>query len=56
MLGGYLNFKRKRYAQPGRQVLREGHTRLATIVQCVERTRRLHHSHSSKLYQRMRAP
>ena len=54
MLGGYLNFKRKRYAQPGHQVLWEGYTRLATIVQCVQRTRRLHHS--SKLYQKMRAP
>ena len=38
MLGGYLNFKRKRYAGPGHQVLWEGYTRLATIVQACERS------------------
>ena len=54
MLGGYLNFKRKRYAHPGHEVMWEGYIRLATITQCVERTRRL--NESSKLYQKMRSP
>ena len=54
MLGGYLNFKRKRYAHPGHKVMWEGYTRLATIRQLVERTRRL--NESSKLYQKMRSP
>ena len=54
MLGGYLNFKRKRYAHPGHQVMWEGYIRLATITQWVERTRRL--NESSKLYQKMRSP
>ena len=52
MLGGYLNFKRKRYAGPGHQVLWEGYTRLATIVQACERSLRL--NQDSKLYQRLR--
>ena len=52
MLGGYLNFKRKRYAGPGHQVLWEGYTRLATIVQAFERSLRL--NQDSKLYQRLR--
>ncbi len=52
MLGGYLNFKRKRYARPGHQVLWEGYTRLATIVQACERSLRL--NQDSKLYQRLR--
>ena len=54
MLGGYLNFQRKRHAQPGHQVLWEDYTRLAPIAQWVERTRRLHQS--SKLCQKMCAP
>ena len=52
MLGGYLNYKRKQYAVPGHKVMWEGYTRLATISQVVERTRRL--SEGSKLYQKMR--
>ncbi len=52
MLGGYLNFKRKRYAAPGHQVLWEGYTRLAAITQAFERARRL--SESSELYQKLR--
>jgi len=54
MLGGYLGFKRKRYAHPGHKVMWEGYLRLATITQLVERTRRL--NESSKLYQKMRSP
>ena len=53
MLGGNLNFKRKRYAVPGHQVMCEGYTRLATITQAFERARRL--SESSKLYQKLRS-
>ena len=53
MLGGYLNYKRKRYAVPGHQVMWEGCTRLATIRQLVERTRRL--NEDSKLYQKLRS-
>ena len=53
MLGGYLNYKRKQYAVPGHKVMWEGYTRLATITQVVERTRRL--SEGSKLYQKMRS-
>ena len=53
MLGGYLNFKRKRYAVPGHQVLWEGYTRLAAITQAFERARRL--SESSELYQKLRS-
>ena len=52
MLGGYLNYKRKQYAVPGHKVMWEGYTRLATITQVVERTRRL--NEGSKLYQKMR--
>ena len=52
MLGGYLNYKRKQYAVPGHKVMWEGYTRLATITQVVERTRRL--NEDSKLYQKMR--
>ena len=48
MLGGYLNYKRKQYAVPGHKVMWEGYTRLATITQVVERTRRL--NEGSKLY------
>ena len=54
MLGGYLNFKRKRYAHPGHKVMWEGYIRLATNRQAVERTRRL--NAASKLYQKMRSP
>ena len=53
MLGGYLNYKRKRYAVPGHQVLWEGYTRLATITQVVERTLRL--NEDSKLYRKLRS-
>ena len=53
MLGGYLNYKRKQYAVPGHKVMWEGYTRLATISQVVERTRRLREG--SKLYQKMRS-
>ena len=49
MLGGYLNYKRKRYAVPGHQVMWEGYTQLATITQVVERTRWL--NESSELYE-----
>ena len=52
MLGGYLNYKRKQYAVPGHKVMWEGYTRLATIAQTVERTRRL--NEASLLYQKMR--
>ena len=52
-LGGYLNYKRKQYAVPGHKVMWEGYTRLATISQVVERTRRL--SEGRKLYQKMRS-
>ncbi len=52
MLGGYLGFKRKRYAGPGHQVLWEGYTRLATIVQACERSLRL--DQDSKLHLRLR--
>ena len=54
MLGGYLNFKRKRYAHPGHKVMWEGYIRLAAIRQAVERARRL--NEASKLYQKMRSP
>ena len=54
MLGGYLNFKRKRYAHPGHKVMGGGYIRLATNRQAVERTRRL--NAASKLYQKMRSP
>ncbi len=53
MLGGHLDFQRKRYAHPGHKVMREGHIRLATIAQWVGRTRRL--NESGKLYQKMRS-
>ncbi len=52
MLGGYLHFKRKRYAVPGHQVMWEGYTRLAMIAQAYERTLRL--NQESNLYQRLR--
>ena len=52
MLGGYLNFKRKWYAQPGHKVMWEGYTRLAAIRQAFERARRL--NESSALYQKLR--
>ncbi len=54
MLGGYLNFKRKRYAHPGHKVMWEGYIRLAAIRQAIERARRL--NKASKLYQKMRSP
>ena len=53
MLGGYLNYKHKQYAVPGHKVMWEGYTRLVTITQVVERTRRL--NEGSKLYQKMRS-
>ena len=53
MLGGYLNYKRKRYAVPGHQVLWEGCTRPAILRQVVERTRRL--DEDSKLYRKLRS-
>ncbi len=53
MLGGYLNYKRKQYAVPRHKVMWEGYTRLVTITQVVERTRRL--NEGSKLYQKMRS-
>ena len=52
MLGGYLHFKRKRYAVPVHQVMWEGYTRLATITQAFERARRL--NESSELYPNLR--
>ena len=53
MLGGYLNYGRKQYAAPGHQVLWEGYTRLATITQAFERTRRL--DANSRLYRKLRS-
>ena len=53
MLGGYLNFKRKRYAVPGHQVLWERYTRLSTMRQAFERTRRL--NKSSRVYSKLRS-
>ena len=38
MTGGYLNFRRKRYAAPGAKVLWTGLVRLSTSAQTVERT------------------
>ena len=54
MLGGYLNFKRKRYAHPGHKVMWEGYIRLAAVRQAIERARRL--NQDSKLFQKMRSP
>lgn len=52
MMGGYLNYSRKRYAAPGNQVLWEGYMRLAAATQVFERARRL--QASSRLYQKLR--
>ena len=54
MLGGYLNFKRKRHAHPGHKVMWEGCIRLAAVRQTIERARRL--DEASTLYQKMRSP
>ncbi len=51
MLGGYLNFKRQRYAVPGHQVMWEGYTRLAAITQAFEPARRP--NAASRLYQKL---
>ena len=53
MMGGYLNYSRKRYAAPGHQVLWEGYMRLAAATQAFERARRL--QASSRLYQKLRS-
>ena len=53
MMGGYLNYSRKRYAAPGHQVLWEGYMRLAAATQVLERARRL--QASSRLYQKLRS-
>ena len=53
MMGGYLNYSRKRYAAPGHQMLWEGYMRLAAVIQVLERARRL--QASSRLYQKLRS-
>ncbi len=53
ILGGYLNFKRKTYSEPGHKILWEGCTRLTTTAQAYERALRL--DKAGKLYQRMRS-
>ena len=53
MMGGYLNYSRKRYAAPGHQVLWEGYMRPAAASQVFERARRL--KASSRLYQKLRS-
>ena len=53
MLGGHLNYSRKRYAAPGNQVLWEGYMRLAMTTQAVERARRV--QASRRLFQTLRS-
>ncbi len=51
ILGGYANFKRKQYAEPGHQIIWQGYTHLSIAAQAYQWS--LDQGQDSKLYQRM---